>query len=223
MIPKVSSSVPDYVTRCLQLAILLEVSAYPKPGNVHRTADFQETRYEHFLASAVALASHFRHLAQRGVAVFKEKITFSQVCVGETVRNSAVDVAAWQNSKNTLLGSILLLSPMAAAGGLTLAENSDDTSFHINDFRKNIKSIAERSTPGDAVNVYDAIAVARPSGLGKSPYFDVTDPLSKGKILHKGVSLLDIFKISAPWDSISAEWVNNFHVMFDVGYPYLKR
>ena len=52
MTSKTLGDVADHVSRCLQLAILLEVSAYPKPGNVHRTADFQETDYEHFLASA---------------------------------------------------------------------------------------------------------------------------------------------------------------------------
>jgi triphosphoribosyl-dephospho-CoA synthase len=223
MVVRTLIDIPGHVSKCLQLAVLLEVSAYPKPGNVHRTADFRETTYEHFLASAVALVPHFGHLAQRGVEVFKEKITFSEIGVGETVRNSVVDVVAWQNGKNTLLGSVLLLFPMAAASGLALAKNSQRTRFSINDFRKDIKSAVERSTPGDAVNVYEAITIAQPGGLGKVPYFDVTDPKSKEKILQEEISLLDVFKISAPWDSISAEWANNFHVTFDIGYPYLKR
>ena len=33
----------DYVARSAQLAMLLEVSAYPKPGNVDRTHDFRAT------------------------------------------------------------------------------------------------------------------------------------------------------------------------------------
>ena len=60
-----SVEIAEHVSRCLELAILLEVSAHPKPGNVHRTADFRETRYEHFLASAVAVAPHFKHTAER--------------------------------------------------------------------------------------------------------------------------------------------------------------
>ncbi|WP_455363487.1 triphosphoribosyl-dephospho-CoA synthase, partial [[Eubacterium] cellulosolvens] len=39
----------DEIAAALQLAVLLEVSAYPKPGNVHRTRDFELTRFEHFL------------------------------------------------------------------------------------------------------------------------------------------------------------------------------
>jgi len=214
------SQVPENVSRCLQLAILLEVSAYPKPGNVHRTADFAETRYEHFLASAVALPSHFRYAAEKGVRIFEGEASLSQVGVGRIVKDAVKDVQMWQRDKNTLLGSILLLSPMAAAAGLILAGKS---SFSINRFRGNLKSIVESTTPRDAVDVYDAINIAQPGGLGKAPRLDVNEPGSKQRILADGTSLYDAFKISAPWDSISAEWVNSFHITFDIGYPYFKR
>jgi len=212
--------ITDNVSRCLQLAVLLEVSAYPKPGNVHRTADFAETRYEHFLASAVALPPHFRYAARMGIQAFERKVALSQVGVGRTIKDAVKDVQAWQRGKNTLLGSILLLSPMAAAAGLTMAGKS---SFSINRFRGNLKSIVESTTPRDAVDVYDAIDIAQPGGLGKAATLDVNEAESKRRILANGTSLYEVFKISAPWDSISAEWVNSFHITFDVGYPYLKR
>jgi len=217
---KTLKAVPDYVSRSLQLAILLEVSAHPKPGNVHRTADFAETRYEHFLASAVALSPHFRQAAHAGIQVFQKKIALNQIGVGRVIKNAVKDVEAWQRDKNTLLGSILLLCPMAAAAGLTMAERP---SFQIDSFRAYLKSVVESTTSEDAVNVYDAIRMAQPGGLGKAPRLDVTDMKSRQKILAQGTSLYEVFKISAPWDSISAEWVNNFHVTFDIGYPYFKR
>ena len=40
--------------QCATLACLLEVTA-PKPGNVHRGADFEDTSLNDFVASAVAL------------------------------------------------------------------------------------------------------------------------------------------------------------------------
>ena len=211
------NDVPDHVSRCLQLAILLEVSAYPKPGNVHRTADFQETRYEHFLASASALAPHFRHTAERGKRVFHDKIILSQIEIGKIIKNAVIDVGTWQHGGNTLLGSIILLIPIAATAGLTLAENK---AFFINKFRANLKSVVESTTAKDAVNVYDAITIAQPGGLGKAPRFDVTDVKSKRKILKEGISLFEVFKISSSWDSISAEWVNYYHITFDIGYPF---
>jgi len=212
--------ITDHVSRCLQLAVLLEVSAYPKPGNVHRTADFAETRYEHFLASAVALPLHFRYAAEKGVQVFKRKAALSRIGVGRIIKGAVKDVQTWQHDKNTLLGSILLLSPMAAAAGLTMAGKS---SFSISGFRSNLRSVVESTTPRDAVDVYDAINIAQPGGLGKAPRLDVNDARSKQRILANGTSLHDVFKISALWDSISAEWVNSFHITFDIGYPYFKR
>jgi len=214
------NNVPSYVSGCLQLAILLEVSAYPKPGNVHRTADFAETRYEHFLASAVAVAPHFRQIAQIGVQVYQNKAAVRKVGIGEQIKNAVIDVGAWQRDKNTLLGSILLLSPMAAAAGLTLTRKS---SFLVRTLRDNLKSVVESATPRDAVDVYDAIAIAQPGGLGKAPRLDVTDARSKPEIIAQRTNLYEVFKISAPWDSISAEWTNNFHITFDIGYPYFKR
>ncbi len=213
------SQIPENVSRCLQLAILLEVGAYPKPGNVHRTADFVETRYEHFLASAVAVSPHLKQAAQRGADVFQKKIATSQLDIGSTIKDAVSEVAAWQRDKNTLLGSIILLSPMAAAAGLTLAQKS---SFSTSAFRKNLASVVKSTTPEDAVNLYDAIRIANPGGLGKAPELDVTDARSKQRILSSGTSLYEVFMISAPWDSISAEWVNNFHISFDIGYHHFQ-
>jgi len=217
MTSKNSSDVADHVSRCLQLAILLEVSAYPKPGNVHRTSNFQETGYEHFLASSVALTPHFRFAAQQGIHAFKKEIELSQIGIGKTIKNAITDVMAWQHGGNTLLGSIILLIPMATAAGLTLAENA---SFSVNNFRTNLKSVVESTTAEDAVNVYDAIISAQPGGIGKAPKLDVTDVKSKREILEGGVSLFEVFKISSSWDSISAEWVNDYHITLDIGCPF---
>jgi triphosphoribosyl-dephospho-CoA synthase len=219
MASSVYETIPDRVAGCLQLAILLEVSAYPKPGNVHRTANFDETRYEHFLASAVAVYPHFKSIAQSGIDVLQNKISIDQVGVGRTVKNAVSEIASWQRDKNTLLGSILLLTPMAAAAGIALAKKGR---ISIDAFRNHLVSMVKSTTSQDAVDVYDAIDMARPGGLGKAPTLDVNDSKSKQRILSQGTSLYEVFKISSPWDSISAEWVNSFHITFDIGYPYLK-
>lgn len=213
---KMSKDIPEYVSRCLQLAVLLEVSAYPKPGNVHRTADFEGTRYEHFLASAIVLRPYFKHAAKQGVLVHNGKIGFDSVEVGKIIKDAVVDVSSWQHGGNTILGSIILLVPIAVAAGLTLVSGE----FSISKLGRNIKSVIESTTPEDAVNVYEAISIAQPGGLGKAPKLDVTDAASTKKILKDKVSLYEVFKISAPWDSISSEWVNNYPITFNIGYPF---
>lgn len=216
MTSKTQVGIAEHVSRCLQLAVLLEASAYPKPGNVHRTADFKETRYEHFLASAVALAPSFRNAAQKGVLASQGKINLDELEIGKIIKDAVEQVKTWQSGGNTLLGTVILLSPIAAAAGITLNKKP----FSISRLRRNIRFIVESTTPMDAVNVYNAISVAEPGGLGKAPRLDVADPASKQKILRNNVTLFDVFKISSSWDSISSEWVNNYSITFDLGYPY---
>jgi triphosphoribosyl-dephospho-CoA synthase len=209
----------QHVSKCLQLALLLEVSAYPKPGNVHRTADFKGTRYEHFLASAVALAPHFMGCAESGMAVCSGTLRLEEIEVGKAIKEAVRDVALWQHGGNTVLGSTILLMPMAVAAGITFAEGK----FSVNSLRRHIKSVVESTTSNDAVNLYEAIRTAKPGGLGKAPELDVTGSSSATRIKKDKVSLFQVFKISAPWDSIASEWVNNYHITFDTGYPFLTR
>ncbi len=216
MTAKTQVDIAEHVSKCLQLAVFLEVSAYPKPGNVHRTADFQETRYEHFLASAVASAPSFRNAAEKGVLMAQGKIDPDELEMGKIIKDAVEQVGTWQSGGNTLLGTIILLTPIASAAGITLNEKP----FSISKLRKNVKFVVESTTPIDAVNVYDAISVAEPGGLGKAPKLDVTDSASKQKILKDNVALFDVFKISSSWDSISSEWVNDYSITFDLGYPY---
>jgi triphosphoribosyl-dephospho-CoA synthase len=207
----------DHISRCLELAILLEVSGYPKPGNVHRTADFPETRYEHFLASAVAIAPSFKEAAEQGIRVSEEIIGPSEVGIGNIIKD-AVDRMRWsQSGGNTLLGAIILLVPIAAAAG-TISNR-----FSLPKLRKNIKVVVESTTSEDAVAVYDAIALVNPGGLNKSKKLDVTDPASKKKILDEGVTLFDTFEIASEYDSIASEWVHNYPITFDLGYPYFVK
>jgi len=216
MVMRSVNKITEHVSSCLQLAVLLEVSAYPKPGNVHRTADFQETKYEHFLASAVATGPHFRHAARRGAMVSAGKIGPEKVGVGAVIKSAVRDVSRWQHGGNTLLGSIILLSPLAAAAGMAFAEGL----FSVNKLRENVKTVVESTTPMDAVDVYDAISIAKPGGLGKAPKLDATDPASKKRILDERVTLFEVFKIASGWDSIAYEWANNYPITFDLGYPY---
>jgi len=211
------SEIPEHVSKCLQLALLLEVSAYPKPGNVHRTADFKGTRYEHFLTSAVALTPHFTRCAASGMAVRSKALRLDQIEVGKAIKKAASDVAQWQHGGNTVLGSIILLMPMAAAAGITLSEGK----FSVAKLRRHIQSVVESTTANDAVHLYEAIDIAKPGGLGNAPELDVTKASSITEIEKGKVSLFQVFKISAPWDSISSEWTSNYHITFDIGYPFL--
>ena len=206
-----------HISKCLELAILLEASAN-KPGNVNKTTSFKRTRYEHFLASAVAIASSFECAALRGVLVFRGKIHVRDVGLGRIVKNSVANVNAWQHGGNTLLGTAILLSPIAVAAGITPAK---ENIFEIPKLRENVKLVVESTTPEDAINVYDAIKVANPGGLRKVSELDINDPGSLKRILEERISLFRVFQVASKYDTICSEWVNNYPITFDVAYPFL--
>jgi triphosphoribosyl-dephospho-CoA synthase len=207
-----------HISNCLELAMLLEVSA-SKPGNVTPTASFEGTRIEHFLASAVAAESSFEEAARRGTAVSENKLNIREVGIGGIIKQCAVDINTWQKGGNTLLGTVMLFVPMSVAAGMTpTGENFD---FDFSRLRKNLRLAVESTTAEDAVSLYEAIDVAKPSGLGDAPDLDVTDPASKARLLKDDVSLFEVFKLAAGYDGICSEWVRNYPITFDLAYPYL--
>jgi len=209
-----------HISKCLELSILLEISA-AKPGNVNLTRGFEGTRVEHFLASAVAAASSFEEAARRGIAVHDKKLSVSDVGMGQIIKECAADINAWQKGGNTLLGTVMLFVPIAVAAGMTPTE--ENFGFEFPRLRENLKLAVESTTAEDAVHLYEAIDVAKPSGLGGAPDLDVNDPASKTRILKENVSLYEVFKIAAGYDDICSEWVNNYPITFDLAYPYLLK
>lgn len=214
MITRQDSEKADYISRCLELAILFEVSGYPKPGNIHRTADFSETTFEHYLASAVAIAPSFRKAAEQGIKFLKGEIEASELGIGFVIKDAAKRMLSSQKGGNTLLGAIIILAPIATAAGMI------NEKISLSNLRENIKVVVEATTPEDAVHTYEAIALVNPGGLNNSKELDVNDSKSKKKILDQGITLLDTFKIASKYDSIAYEWVNNYPITFDFGLPF---
>jgi triphosphoribosyl-dephospho-CoA synthase len=185
----------DYIARCAQLALLLEVSAYPKPGNIDRTHNFKDTRYEHFLASSVAVYPMLREAAggEKGV--------------GELIRRGVEESIGWQRGGNTHFGALLLLMPLAMAAGTCKASNPQE-------LRTRAADIMRDTTAEDAIEVYKAFAKGKVKVGRDVPELDVLNEDSLNNIREKGLSLYDIFTISASYDLISRELVGGFKKTF---------
>ena len=208
-----------HISKCLETAILFEVSAN-KPGNVNFVVGFEGTRVEHFLASAVAAAPSFEEAARRGIAVADDRLRLSDVGMGKLMKDCVADINAWQKGGNTLLGTVILFMPVAVAAGMTSLKNN---AFNLSSLRRSIKKVVESSTPQDAVNLYDAIEIARPSGLNGAPDLDVKANDSKIRLIKENVSLYEVFKIAASYDDVCFEWMNNFPITFDLAYPFMMK
>lgn len=185
----------DDIARSAQLALLLEVSAYPKPGNVDRTHDFRDTSYEHFIASSVALYPVFRAAAARGSA--------GEPCVGELVRKGVEASVAWQRGGNTHFGALLLMIPLAIAAGAYPASE-------LAKLQRSAAEIMRTTTVDDAVEVYRAFPKAKVKVRRGVPELDVLDEASIEAIREKQLTLFEILNISASYDLISRELVGGF-------------
>ena len=155
-----STRAASKISNSLQLAMLLEVSAHPKPGNVHRTRDYEETLFEHYLASSVASGPHFEKAAIRGSLVASGAILLENGHVGRIIRDAAIDTLEAQRGGNTSLGTLTLLIPIAFAAGLTRNENS----ISIPRLRRNLRNVLRATTVSDSIAFYDAIKYAKPGG-----------------------------------------------------------
>jgi triphosphoribosyl-dephospho-CoA synthase len=140
-------STREEIAAAAQLACLLEASA-PKPGNVSPGIAFHDTRYEHFLASAAAIAPAFLDAGTQPLGV--------------TIKRAIEDTRRW-TSANTNLGIVLLLAPLARAAHATSPAA----------LRDRVRSVLESTTVADAESVYDAIRLARPGGIGEVATEDV--------------------------------------------------
>ena len=132
---------------CATLACLLEVTA-PKPGNVHRGADFENLTFWDFVASAVAIGPVMQRAAGQSLG--------QTVLEGSRATRSAV-------ATNTNLGTVLLIAPLATvARGTDLADG--------------IQKVLQGLDADDSRLVYEAIRLAEPGGLGKTDQHDIADP-----------------------------------------------
>lgn len=208
------------IARAAQLASALEVSGYPKPGNVHRTADLKGVTFEHFIASSIAIGPVLLDVAKKGFRAGKGEIKTVDIGVGGTIKSATENTMKWQRDGNTNLGIVLLLTPLAAAAGLTLAKEGK---IEMKKLRANLSNVLKSTTSEDALNVYDAILIANPEGLGKVDELDLKNETSKKRIKEEQISLYEIMDISSRWDNISREWITDMQITFEFGYPLVKK
>ncbi len=179
----------DEVASAVVFACLLEASA-PKPGNVSPGRHFADTRYEDFLASAAAIGPAFLHADERPL--------------GETIL-AAVRATRRVVARNTNLGIILLLAPLARAA----------RDARPGDLRRRTERILGETTVADAAAVYEAIRVMAPGGLGDAPAEDVQAAPS--------VTLLDAMRLAAHRDAVAREYATGFETTFTIGAPALMK
>ncbi|MFQ5998964.1 MAG: triphosphoribosyl-dephospho-CoA synthase, partial [Candidatus Bathyarchaeia archaeon] len=190
---------------------------YPKPGNVHRLRDFSDTRFEHYLASSIAVGPSLREAAMRGVAIRHNRLRVQRAGLGSLVLACVKEAKTWHTGGNTVLGSSLLLCPLSIGAGYC---GSSHGKIFPKTLRASTRQIIEKTTVNDAIQIYQAIRFAAGGSLSKSidaRLPGVLDPTASQRMTIEGITLHQVMANCAWVDGICLEWTNGFYRIFEVG------
>lgn len=177
---------PQQVAKAYKTACLAEIEAL-KPGNVHIFSDGHGMTVYDFIKSAEAVC---------GV------VTMANLSLGQRILYS-VEATQKAVACNTNLGIILLCAPLVHA---VLAYPSGT-------LEQRLQQVLAQTTVEDAQYAFDAIALAKPGGLGRVTQHDVHQKAD--------CTLLAAMQVSAPHDLIAMQYANGFDAIFKVGVPIL--
>jgi triphosphoribosyl-dephospho-CoA synthase len=111
--------------------MMLEVCAFPKPGNVDRCHDYRTTCLEHFLASTIFARPALEHTARREAGI-------------GALMKEAVQATNCHGGGNTHFGAFILLVPLVYGDGIEGA-----------------KVAVQATTVDDAVAFYEAFGLTK--------------------------------------------------------------
>lgn len=192
-----------------QLAMILEVCATPKPGNVDRDHNYPDTRFEHFLASAVS------------VYPVLKKASEDHKGIGDYIHSAVVESAKWQSGGNTHFGAFILLIPLVMAGG-RLMDKRDRTTGIFPELNRLTAQLILHTDVNDAVALYRAFAAAGVK-VNDVEDLDLKDPASIEAIQTRGITLYQLMKISSAYDMIAREWTSHYPRTFECAASILDK
>ena len=193
------------IAKLAQIASILEVSGWPKPGNVHRTRNYDDMVFQDFAISAVVIGNTMETVASQA----KEIDDLSEAELGKYIFQAVDETNKWIET-NTNLGIMMMCIPIAAAASI---------SNRFDEIQENVGRLMDATTVEDAVNLYDAINVADAGGMGDQDEFDVMSEKAKDELRANNQTMYDVLEISAGWDRLANELTNKMPVCFEIGYP----
>lgn len=172
------------LTQCIHRACVLEAAAH-KAGNVHPDAGFADLAFNDFLVSAAIASPILAGTPKLGVgSAIYEALSGTHAMVG----------------RNTNLGIVLLIAPLAAVPSGVSLQNG-------------IAEILNQLTVEDASQVYRAIRLVNPGGMGQSDSNDISDDPQD--------TLLEVMKQAVDRDLVARQYARDFDIVLDVGLPFL--
>lgn len=204
----------------LSIGICLEVSAYPKPGNVHRFRDFKDIKFEDFLIASHVFQKYLSIGVRRGYNLNKVK----NVICGDLIYYIVRDSMKISGGGNTCLGTSILITPISIATGFLISRGEE-----MSNVQKILstasKIIRDYSTVKDSIYLYKAIKLVTPSYLkttdDTNQYPNVYSKNFRRELIQKKATLWRILIESSKRDVISYELINSYPNVYSA-YKFLN-
>jgi len=163
-----------------------------KPGNVHRYSEGHGMNLKDFLKSSL---------------IISKCLTKNNLDLGKKILISVNEI---QNKikKNTNLGIILMLSPIA-----TIVQEEGVISKE--ELLKKIKSLIKKQNIKNSIPIFKAISLTSPGGLGFSKKYDVNEP--------PNTNLYKAMEFAKKKDLIARQYCNGFEDIYKIGIPAYKK
>ena len=162
-----------------------------KPGNVHKYSEGHGMNLKDFLKSSL---------------IISKCLTKNNLDLGKKILISVNEI---QNKikKNTNLGIILMLSPIA-----TIVQEEGIISKE--ELLKKIKSLIKKQNIKNSIPIFKAISLTSPGGLGFSKKYDVNE--------LPNTNLYKAMEFAKKKDLIARQYCNGFEDIYKIGIPAYK-
>ncbi|MEQ8289920.1 MAG: triphosphoribosyl-dephospho-CoA synthase [Gammaproteobacteria bacterium] len=161
-----------------------------KPGNVSVYADGHDMTVADFQRSAEVATPFICHRDWR----YGQRLYAATEATMEAV------------GCNTNLGMLLLFIPLVMA-----AEKGFSTSTGL---RESVRRVLADMNQQDAVDMFAAIRLAQPGGLGKVEQHDVNEVAT--------CTVLEAMKLASHRDSVALQYINHYEQVFEQGLPTIR-
>jgi len=200
-------------------ASLIEIRAWPKPGNVHRKHDFPNTTYGDFLKVAFNLHDLWIEFLIKLNEEFDKGIYNLSSNFTDFLLKSVDKMMTLQSGGNVLLGHLLLITPLFVSSAYCIKKGIQNKK----EFWNTVNKIIRDSSPHETVTLYKAIRTANPGGMGSIKKYDIYGENSFDQLLSDNINLEKIFELSKNYDSISYELATTYSFLRTEILPKMEK